>query len=99
MNLRLTSLCRAVFLTLFLSVPALAEANPEQTDFSGVARLVERRIPFLAGKVDFRPAPDSAENSDAFTLATRRGRLTVEATSPSAAATAVNYYLNHFYVN
>lgn len=96
MNLRLTSLCRAVFLTLFLSVPALAEANPEQTDFSGVARLVERRIPFLAGKVDFRPAPDSAENSDAFTLATRRGRLTVEATSPSAAATAVNYYLNHF---
>lgn len=57
MNLRLTSLCRAVFLTLFLSVPALAEANPEQTDFSGVARLVERRIPFLAGKVDFRPLP------------------------------------------
>ena len=96
MSLRLTSLCRAVLLTLFLSFPALAGASPERTDFSGVARLVERRIPFLAGKVDFRPAPAAAENSDAFTLATRRGRLTIEATSPSAAATAVNYYLNHF---
>ena len=96
MSLRLTSLCRAVLLTLFLSLPALAGASPEWTDFSGVARLVERRIPFLAGKVDFRPASDAAENSDAFTLATRRGRLTIEATSPSAAATAVNYYLNRF---
>ena len=72
MSLRLTSLCRAVLLTLFLSFPALAGASPERTDFSGVARLVERRIPFLAGKVDFRPAPAAAENSDAFTLATRR---------------------------
>ena len=41
MSLRLTSLCRAVLLTLFLSFPALAGASPERTDFSGVARLVE----------------------------------------------------------
>ena len=58
--LRLTSFCRTGLLVLSLSIPILAGAAPEQPDFSGVARLVERRIPFLAGKVDFRPASDAA---------------------------------------
>lgn len=57
---------------------------------------MERRIPFLAGKVDFRPASDAAGSCDAFTLSARQGRLTIEASSSSAAATAVNYYLNHY---
>jgi len=94
--LRLTSFCRTGLLVLSLSIPILAGAAPEQPDFSGVARLVERRIPFLAGKVDFRPASDAAGSCDAFTLSARQGRLTIEASSSSAAATAVNYYLNHY---
>lgn len=60
--LRLTSFCRTGLLVLSLSIPILAGAAPEQPDFSGVARLVERRIPFLAGKVDsvLRPMPQEA---------------------------------------
>lgn len=62
--------------------------------FEGVEQLVGRRVPWLSKKVVFEKAKGT--ESDLFTLQTRRGRLYVTASSPSAAAAGLNWYLKYY---
>ena len=81
--------------SLFFILAALSfSTHCEAATFGGVHQLVARRFPFLAGKVTFQPLQGAA--GDAFELQTQGQRLIVKASSPSAAAVAVNHYLNHF---
>lgn len=61
--------------------------------FHGVERLVERRVPWLAGHVVFEriEAPE-----ETFTLSDRDGRLVIGATGANAAAAGVNWYLKYY---
>ncbi len=64
--------------------------------FDGVEALVSRRLPSLSGRVDFSFMDAADGCCDSFSVSTENGRLKIKATSPSAAASAVNYYLNVF---
>lgn len=85
-----------VTLIWLVSIPISVFPITGDADFDGIVRLVERRIPQLAGRVEFRAIAAVPGGNDCFTLSTRQDRLLVEATTPSAAAAAVNYYLNHY---
>ncbi|MDR2885637.1 MAG: alpha-N-acetylglucosaminidase, partial [Rikenellaceae bacterium] len=64
-------------------------------DLRGVERLVERRLPMLAGRVALRGMV-SPDGRDVFRISATPQRLTVEASSPSAAAAGVNHYLERY---
>ena len=69
-----------------------------QLNFNGAEQLVQRRIPWLAGKIVFQTIekninPDTA---DVFSMQTKNDRLYIQASSVSAASMAVNYYLKQY---
>ena len=63
-------------------------------DFTGVRQLVARRFPMLTDKVTFAPLPHS--DKEAFVLTMQKGRLLIRANTTSAAAMALNHYLNTY---
>ena len=63
-------------------------------DFTGVRQLVARRFPMLTNKVAFAPLLHS--DKEAFVLTMQKGRLLIRANSTSAAAMALNHYLNTY---
>lgn len=65
------------------------------SDLSSVEKLIERRVPWLNGKVSFVKIP-AENNKDVFTLSTKNNKLLIEASSPSAASFGLNWYLKYF---
>ncbi len=67
-------------------------------DFPGVEKLVERQAPFLKGKIIFKevPLPTQGDTQDSYQIYSKGKKLYIEATSPTAAATAVNHYLKNY---
>lgn len=63
--------------------------------FKGIQQLVERRLPALKDRIEFE-ALDSNQKGDVFTIQTRKKKLHIQASSPSAASSAVYYYLREF---
>lgn len=82
--------------TSILILCSLCVTSAIGRDFDGVERLIQRRLPFLAGKVTFARLPETTTSADRFRLQTTDGKLRIEATSPSAAAAAVNHYLREY---
>ncbi|WP_407428191.1 alpha-N-acetylglucosaminidase TIM-barrel domain-containing protein [Arcticibacter sp.] len=64
-------------------------------DFNGVQHLLERRVPWLAPKVQFKSLKPTSKG-DVFSLQTSKGHLTVAASSSSAAAMGINWYLKYY---
>lgn len=73
-----------------VGLPMLAQ------DFSGIRRMVARRFPTLAERVDFRAISADSQGHERFRLWTKDARLHIEASSLSAASSAVLYYLNTY---
>lgn len=65
-------------------------------DFQGIKELVGRRIPWLSTNITFTKLDKAAGAEDQFRLQTAANVLQVSATSPSAAAMAVNWYLKYY---
>ncbi|MGY0040987.1 alpha-N-acetylglucosaminidase [Pedobacter sp. NJ-S-72] len=78
---------------LFLIYQAL---QVKADGFNGVKELVDRRIGWLAPHIEFKELKKEAGAEDIFTLQTQNNTLHVGATSPSAAAMAVNWYLKYY---
>lgn len=81
-----------LFLTLLgllLPTNILATKNT----FSPVEGLIARRVPWLAGKIDFVQTKGKA---DAFTLTARGGRPVIEADNALSAAVGLNWYLKYY---
>ena len=75
----------------------LCSASVSSADsFDGVRALVARRIPSLAGKVEFSQRRAEVGYADTYEYYVENGKLKVEASSPSAASMAVNSYLNFY---
>lgn len=68
-------------------------AGCSRSDYPGVQELVARRVPWLADKVVFQETPSADEG---FTLRAENGKLHIDASSPSAAAVGVNWYLKYY---
>ena len=83
-----------LLIVLLLLVANTLAAKEQATEFGGVRQLVARRFPFMVGKVVFLPLTNA--KTEAFELQTQGKRLVVKATSPSAAAVALNHYLNYY---
>ncbi len=68
------------------------------SDFKGVEKLIERRAPFLKGKVQFKALslPDQRGIKDAYKIYSVGKQLHIDATSLSAASSAINYYLKNY---
>ena len=62
--------------------------------FRSVFQLIDRRIPWLSGRVIIESSKTS--DPDIFTLQTRRNKLHITAGSVSAASTALNWYLKYY---
>lgn len=74
----------------------LNTVSASANDFKGVKQLVNRRIPWLTFHVVFKELEKEINTQDAFTLQTPNGDLLISATSPSAAAMGVNWYLKYY---
>ena len=74
---------------LIILVACSFSIHVEAATYGGVHQLVARRFPFMVGKVAFQPL--TGTNQEAFELQTQGKRLVVKATSPSAAAVALNH--------
>ncbi len=68
------------------------------SEFYGIEKLVERRVPFLKGKVQFKKLslPAGKEVKDTYTLSCNGKSLKIKASSPVAAGNALNYYLKNY---
>lgn len=62
--------------------------------FDGVQQLANRRVPWLSGHLSFRSIPKQSE--DRFTLKSEKGNIIIEATTASAAAFGLNWYLKYY---
>jgi hypothetical protein len=89
--LKLRKLAITLFLT-FLSGLIYAQS------FDGIDGLLARRFPFLKGKVVFQPLKGTLAmaGQDGYRMYSRAGKLVVEASSVSAAATGLNQYLKEY---
>lgn len=74
---------------LILLMPALLRAG----EFEGVQALAKRRVPWLAGALQFKKLQQPTET---FVLRTANGKVIIEATGANAAATALNWYLKYY---
>lgn len=64
-------------------------------DYPAVKQLAQRRVPWLAGKLILKSMP--AENGkDVFEIATPGKEVRITASSPSAAAAGLNWYLKYY---
>lgn len=91
MNPTIKKLLPLFFLFIFHSAHA-------QITFNGVQKLVQRRIPWLTGKIIFQALvkevkPDSEE---VFRMYTSNGKLYIQASTISAASMAVHFYLREY---
>jgi alpha-N-acetylglucosaminidase len=73
----------------------LSAAGCTRSDFPGVEELVERRVPWLADRVELREI-ENGGGGESFTLKAEGGKLIVEATSANTAAVGVNRYLEEY---
>ena len=78
---------------LSFAMTMLLAAGCSRSDFPGVHRLLERRAPWLADRVELREVP--SEEAEAFALRTEKGKLVVEAATANAATTGVGWYLKY----
>jgi alpha-N-acetylglucosaminidase len=85
------------FLMMIFLLAAVTSLHA-QLNFTGVQHLVQRRIPWLAGKIIFETIKqnESADKFDVFRLSTKNQKLFIKASSCSAASMAVNYYLREY---
>mgnify|MGYP004506565007 CR=1 FL=1 len=80
----------AAAVSLFLCCAAASAS----ISFDGVKGLVARRVPSLAGKVEFYERAAAPGYADTYELSVENGKLIVKASSQTAASMAVNWYLN-----
>lgn len=86
---------RNILLVISFVLWAVSTSALSSTNFKPMKGLLERRVPWLAGKVTFRSIP--AENGyDVFEITTRGQRLEVSASSVPAAGQAINWYLKYY---
>lgn len=64
-------------------------------DFSGVQKLAQRRVPWLAKSLVLKKIP-AENNKDIFEISTPEGHVQISASSPSAAAVGLNWYLKYY---
>lgn len=74
---------------LTILMPALLMAG----EFDAVQALAQRRVPWLAGALQFKKLQQAKET---FVLRTAGHKVVIEATGPNAAATALNWYLKYY---
>lgn len=74
---------------LILLTPAILMAG----EFDGVQALAKRRVPWLAGSLQFKKLQQPTEG---FVLRTAADKVVIEATGSNAAATALNWYLRYY---
>jgi len=78
---------------VFFFVGLLLFTNTYAQPFNGIDSLINRRFPWMHGQIDLLQLPQSKAGEDAFKLYSKDGKLVIEASSASAAATGLNYYL------
>lgn len=79
-----------------LAIGFQAGAAHSHNKYDGIRNLIARQVPFLRDKVIFIEKRDSLSSHDSFTIYTNKDKLFVEATSQSAASTAINFYINQY---
>lgn len=100
--MRNATIVLALFVLLFASLMLQAQAAPDAApthasavDLKPVAALAQRVAPWLAPHITFHSLP--ADNGhDVFELQTANGQLIIRASSPSAAAAGLNWYLKYY---
>ncbi|WP_165483482.1 alpha-N-acetylglucosaminidase TIM-barrel domain-containing protein [Prevotella heparinolytica] len=80
----------------FLLLPLFYLPVISAQDLDGVRQLVHRCFPTLSRQIVFEQMPKADSIMDAFSLQTRNSMLYVSATSPSAAASGIYYYLREY---
>lgn len=74
---------------LALVLAAMSTAHSQASPFEGVAALAKRNFPELARSLEFREMASDSAYADAFRIERKDGRVTISASSPSAAAKAL----------
>ncbi|PWS32873.1 alpha-N-acetylglucosaminidase [Pedobacter paludis] len=80
------------FLILFF---LFVSFNLQANDYEAVQQLAQRRVPWLASKLQFM-AINKISNNDVFELQSINGKIRIGASSPSAAAMGLNWYLKYY---
>lgn len=63
--------------------------------FSPLRQLAQRRVPWLASKLEFISIPKE-NGKDVFELSSKNGKVNIAASCPNAAATGLNWYLKYY---
>ncbi|WP_316835985.1 alpha-N-acetylglucosaminidase [Pedobacter nutrimenti] len=79
---------------IFLCIASISLRGYTQ-EFKGLKELIGRRVPWLSSSVFFRAIPDEA-GRDVFELSSQANGIHIAASTPSAAAMGVNWYLKYY---
>jgi len=79
---------------IFLCVASISFSGYTQ-EFRGLKELIGRRVPWLLSSVSFRGIPDEG-GKDVFELSSRANKINIAASTPSAAAMGLNWYLKYY---
>jgi len=82
-------------MSLLLLFYSGTEMQAQAQDFQGVRDLVKRRAPWLDKALVLRQTEYTGDN-EGFSLSGGGGKIIVQANTPSAAATGVNWYLKYY---
>ncbi|SHE63476.1 alpha-N-acetylglucosaminidase [Pedobacter caeni] len=82
---------RVLVLFLLMLIGMTARSEP----YDEVKRISSRRFPWLAGNLVFKVIPD-ADGNEVFELSSGKGRVMISASSASAAAEGLNWYLKYY---
>ena len=76
-----------IFILSFFTVKA--------SNYNSVKLLAQRRVPWLASQLLLLPV-EKENGKDVFLLSTQKNKLVIKASSTSAAASGLNYYLENY---